>query len=320
MAVSNTSDDDWNASLAEVESMMSRTNDTNADDAWDSHELSMTEQLTTVSTHPDRTTVDEWEGTSLVDGGEEADDAGGYTTAEDESSDDDASVYSCLDAVDNDDSDVCSTTDSHSESSSWSVFGVATLLVLLLLATCGYAMVAMGHSLLITSPVLPIATIFLALAVLITVESMWATVLMLNGDIWHVDRSVCTSACVWVWTLGHASVGYYRCPASVVLNTKSGAKFGTQCKATSDDSCFFRQLESGCDVCSRHRHKPKSLLPNEFGYSSPAAPVVRTQVCFWSAALQGWSGVCEACRAVWSAILVLRGSDTGLFLGALLLG
>jgi hypothetical protein len=67
-------------------------------------------------------------------------------------------------------------------------------------------MVAMGHSLLITSPVLPIATTSLALAVLITVESLWATVLMLNGDIWHVDRSVCTSACVWVWTLGHASV------------------------------------------------------------------------------------------------------------------
>ena len=82
MAVSNTSDDDWNASLAEVESMMSRTNDTNADEGWDSHELSMTEQLVKVSTHPDHTTVDEWEGTSLVDDGEEADDAGGYTTAE----------------------------------------------------------------------------------------------------------------------------------------------------------------------------------------------------------------------------------------------
>jgi hypothetical protein len=36
-------------------------------------------------------------------------------------------------------------------------------------------MVAMGHSLLITSPALPIATIFLALAVLTTVESMWVT-------------------------------------------------------------------------------------------------------------------------------------------------
>jgi hypothetical protein len=176
-------------------------------------------------------------------------------------------------------------------------------------------MVAMGHSLLTTSPVLPIATIFLALAVLITVESLWATVLMLNDDIWHVDRSVCTSTCVWVWMLGHASVGYYRCPASVVLTTKSGAKFGTQCKATSDDSYFFRQPESGCDVCSRHRHKPKSLLLNEFGYSSPTAPVVRTQVCFWSAALQGWRDVCEACKAVWSAIPILRGSDTGLFGG-----
>jgi hypothetical protein len=171
------------------------------------------------------------------------------------------------------------------------------------------------HSLLVSSPALPIATIFLALAVLITVESLWATVLMLNDDVWHVDQSVCTSICVWVWTLGHASVGHYRCPASVIHTTKSGAKFATQCKATSDDSFFFRQQESGCDVCSGHRHKPKSLLHNEFGYSSPTTPVVRTQVCFWSAVLQGWRGVCEACEAVRSAILILRGSDTGLFGG-----
>jgi hypothetical protein len=60
---------------------------------------------------------------------------------------------------------------------------------------------------------------------------------------------------------------------------------------------------------------PKSLLHNEFGYSSPTGPVVRTQVCFWTAALQGWRGVCKACKAVWSAILILRGSDTGLFGG-----
>jgi hypothetical protein len=214
-AVSDTSDDDWNTSLAEVESMMTQTNSTNVDDAWNSHELSMTEQLVQVPTHSDHTTVDEWEDTSLADDGEEADDASGYTTAEDESGEDDASVYSCPETVDTDDSYVCSTADSRSESSSWSAFGVATLLALLLLASCGYTMVAMGHSVLITSPVLSIATISLALAVLITVESLWATVLMLNCDIWHVDRSVCTSACVWVWMLGHASVGYYRCPASV---------------------------------------------------------------------------------------------------------
>jgi hypothetical protein len=69
-AISDTSDDDWNTSLAEVESMMTQTN---VDGAWDSHELSMTEQLVQVSTHPDHTTVDEWEDTSLVDGGAEAD-------------------------------------------------------------------------------------------------------------------------------------------------------------------------------------------------------------------------------------------------------
>jgi hypothetical protein len=77
-AVSDTSDGDWNTSLAEVESMMTQTNNTNVDDAWDSHELSMTEQLVQVSTHSDHTTVDEWEDTSLADDGEEADGAGGY--------------------------------------------------------------------------------------------------------------------------------------------------------------------------------------------------------------------------------------------------
>jgi hypothetical protein len=76
-AISDTSDGDWNwnTSLAEVESMMTQTN---VDDAWDSHELSMAEQLVQASTHPDHTTVGEWEDTSLVDNGAEADDAGGW--------------------------------------------------------------------------------------------------------------------------------------------------------------------------------------------------------------------------------------------------
>ena len=57
----------------------------------------------------------------------------GHTTAEDESDEDGASVYSCLETADTDDSYVCSTADPRSESSSWSAFGVATLLLALLL-------------------------------------------------------------------------------------------------------------------------------------------------------------------------------------------
>jgi hypothetical protein len=97
----------------------------------------------------------------LTDDGGVTMDTSGNTTAEDESDDDDASVHSCLESATADESPVCYTADSRSESSSWSALGVATLLTLILLATCGYTMVAMGHSLLVTSPALPIATIFL---------------------------------------------------------------------------------------------------------------------------------------------------------------
>jgi hypothetical protein len=124
--VSDTSDDDWNTSLAEVESMMTLTNNTNVDDAWNSNELSMAAQLGQVSTPSDHTTVDEWEDISLADEGEDAIDTSGYTTAEDESDDDDASVYSCLESVNAGDSHVCSTADSRSDSSSWSALGVSS--------------------------------------------------------------------------------------------------------------------------------------------------------------------------------------------------
>jgi hypothetical protein len=173
--------------------MVSRTSDADADAAWDRHERMMTKQPAEVSSHLDRVAADEWDAT-LVDGCEDIDEADGYATADGASSDDDASVHSCLDEVDTGDSDVRPIPISHSKSPSWSAFGVVTLLLLLLLAACGYAMVAMGHSLLVTSPtMLPIATALLALSVLITVESLWATVLMLNGGVWHAKQRMALS-------------------------------------------------------------------------------------------------------------------------------
>ena len=67
--VSDTSDDVWNASLAEVTSMMTLTNSANVDDAWDSQELSMVAQSGQVSTSSDHAPVDEWEDTVLTDDG-----------------------------------------------------------------------------------------------------------------------------------------------------------------------------------------------------------------------------------------------------------
>ena len=69
---SNTSDDDWNASLAEVTSMMALSNSANVDDAWDSHELSMVTQSVQASTDTDNTLVSEWEDTALTDDGDDA--------------------------------------------------------------------------------------------------------------------------------------------------------------------------------------------------------------------------------------------------------
>jgi hypothetical protein len=62
---------------------------------------------------------------------------------------------------------------------------------------------------------------------------LWATVLMINGEVWRADRSVCTSMCVWLWTLGHASVGHYpgtgatnRChePGHIILDWIHGLR------------------------------------------------------------------------------------------------
>ena len=83
--VSGTSDDDWNASLAEVASMMTLTNSVGVDDAWDSHELSMVAQSGQVSTTSDHAPVGEWEDTVLSDDGGDTMGTSGYTTAEDES-------------------------------------------------------------------------------------------------------------------------------------------------------------------------------------------------------------------------------------------
>ena len=160
--------------------MMALSNSTHVDEAWDSHELSMVTQSVQASTDTDNTLVNEWEDTALTDDGDDTMDTSGYTTAEDESEDDANSVHSCREA------DTADEPTLSPDPSSWSALGVASLLTLVLLATCGYAMTAMGHSLLVSSPALPIATIFLALAVLTTVESLWATVLMLNDDVWHV--------------------------------------------------------------------------------------------------------------------------------------
>jgi hypothetical protein len=55
VAVSNANDDDWNASLAEVESMMSGARTTDADDAWDHHEHALLHTSVDVSSDLDHT-------------------------------------------------------------------------------------------------------------------------------------------------------------------------------------------------------------------------------------------------------------------------